>query len=103
MDKEKPHIGEIIRLKVEERGMSKTDFANAISCCRGNVYHIFKRKHISKWKLEQIGRVLNFDFTGHIQESNTFVKNYLVIIEANEEQFQEMCLRFQVVNFYVVK
>jgi plasmid maintenance system antidote protein VapI len=60
------HIGEIIKSKYIESGMSISKFASLINCERTNVYSIFKRKSIDTDKLLIISKVLNFDFISEI-------------------------------------
>ena len=98
MNNEIPHIGEIIRQKVEEKGMSKMDFADAINCCRRNVYDIFKRKRINETQLKSISKVLNFDFK--IPETNMQVKDCLVIVKVTKEQCIEVASKYQVIFIY---
>ena len=40
------HIGSLIKEKMEERGLSVSDFAHALHYERTNIYKIFKRSSI---------------------------------------------------------
>jgi len=63
MSKESPlHIGKTIRKHLEEKGMTKSEFARRISTSPQNVYGIFKRKSIDSDLLKQISICLDFDF-----------------------------------------
>jgi uncharacterized protein YebE (UPF0316 family) len=92
------HEGEAIRQKVKEKGITVTEFADAICRSRRAVYHIFGRKKIHEELQQTISRVLNYTFT--IPSHKT--KKHLVIIEANEKQLQEIVSKFQIVTVYDV-
>jgi transcriptional regulator with XRE-family HTH domain len=63
------HIGEIIRQRFEESGLSKTAFAKKINKSSQNVYTIFKRKSIDTFLLQQIGEALQHDFFQYFYDS----------------------------------
>ena len=56
------HIGEEIKKKIKERGMSYTEFARRIHCERATLYHLFKCKSIDTERLILISEILNYDF-----------------------------------------
>lgn len=56
------HIGQQIKLIVEHRGYSVTEFAKRINKSRENVYSIFSRKSIDTDLLLTISKVLDHDF-----------------------------------------
>ena len=56
------HYGHEVRAKLEERGMTPTEFAKRIGCCRSNVYNIFNREAMDTGLLNRISDVLGFDF-----------------------------------------
>lgn len=56
------HIGKIIKQKVDESGMSKSEFGRRINTSPQNVYGIFKRKSIDTDLLSKISDVLETDF-----------------------------------------
>ena len=56
------HYGQEIRAKLENRGMSKAEFAKRIKCSRNNVYNIFNREYVDLRLLQTISEVLDFDF-----------------------------------------
>lgn len=56
------HIGECIRKRLKEKGLSVTWFAEQICCTRSHVYKIFSKSSIDTDQLEHICRVLNHDF-----------------------------------------
>jgi plasmid maintenance system antidote protein VapI len=61
MKKNTVHIGEVIRQKVKERGLSVVDFANAIHCTRSHVYTIYGRKNMDVEQLMLISKALGYD------------------------------------------
>lgn len=56
------HIGSLIKEKMEERGLSVSDFAHALHYERTNIYKIFKRSSIDVDLLLRISEVLAYDF-----------------------------------------
>lgn len=56
------HIGDEIRKKVYERGMTITEFAKRIHRSREAVYSIFERPSINTDLLKTISAVLDFNF-----------------------------------------
>lgn len=56
------HIGQEIKRVLCERGISVSQFAEAICCHRKNVYNIFSRKSIDIDHLIRISEVLDYDF-----------------------------------------
>lgn len=63
-------IGEKIRQKVEERGVTQKAFANAIGMTSRNLERFFERKDISINQLVKASEFLNFDFV------SLFLKNH---------------------------
>jgi transcriptional regulator with XRE-family HTH domain len=63
------HIGSLIRQKVDERGMTVSEFARRINCSRSNVYSIFNRSTLSLQLLQIISEVLNYNFFLDIYEA----------------------------------
>lgn len=59
------HIGKIIKGLVKSKGMSVTEFANAISYSRRNVYEIFDRETIDTGLLQRINKVLEQNLFFH--------------------------------------
>lgn len=62
------HIGNIIREKFEESGMSIPEFADALHKTRTTVYDIFNRKSMDVFLLLQISDILDYNFLGKIYE-----------------------------------
>ncbi len=69
------YIGAIIREKVDEQGMSYTEFARRINCARTSLYNIFNSKSIDIERLIQISLVLEYDFIHEVYLKNTFHDN----------------------------
>lgn len=63
------HIGKLIRKRIEQAGMNKSEFARRINSTPQNVYSIFKRESIDTDLLWEISRVLNYDFFQHYTTS----------------------------------
>ena len=56
------HIGKLIKKRLLETGMSKSEFARRINKTSQNVYDIFERKTIDTGLLLTISAVLDFNF-----------------------------------------
>lgn len=65
------HIGSLIKAKVEERGLSISDFARLLHYERTNIYKIFKRRSIDVDLLIRISRVLEYDFLREVYLKDT--------------------------------
>ena len=75
------HIGSLIKEKMEERGLSVSDFAHALHYERTNIYKIFKRSSIDVDLLLRISEVLAYDFLREV---------YSITIEADKEDIEEI-------------
>ncbi|MDD2636753.1 MAG: helix-turn-helix transcriptional regulator [Bacteroidales bacterium] len=64
------HIGAVIKQKVEEKGITMSDFADAICCSRTNVYNLFKSRSIDTEKLAKISSVLDYDFFSEYKQND---------------------------------
>lgn len=64
-------IGEVIRRKVDEKGIPYAEFARRINCARTSLYHIFNSKSIDVERLLLIATVLEYDFIGEIYSYKT--------------------------------
>lgn len=60
--KQKIHLGNLIKKKFKESGLTVGEFAQRIHRTRTVVYDIFERESIDIKMLEDISRALNFDF-----------------------------------------
>jgi hypothetical protein len=56
------HIGQLIKKRLQETGVSKTEFARRINKTSQNVYDIFERKTIDTGLLYTISTILDFNF-----------------------------------------
>ena len=56
------HIGQLIKARLEETGMKKTEFARRINRSSQNVFDIFQRKSIDTDLLATISHVLECNF-----------------------------------------
>lgn len=56
------HIGNRIRQRLDETGMSYNEFADRLCCQRNSLYYIFNQKSMDVEKLARISSILNYDF-----------------------------------------
>jgi hypothetical protein len=75
------HIGQQVKLILETKGISVTEFARRINKSRENVYSIFTRKSIDTGLLSKISEVLEYDF---------FFKPLSKTYKAMESELQEV-------------
>jgi len=80
---EEIHIGQQIKLVLESKGISVTEFSKRINKSRENIYSIFTRKTIDTGLLSKIAEVLEFDF--FIYYSKTYKALQETISEVREE------------------
>lgn len=62
------HVGELIKKKVSERGLTVVRFAEELSCTRANVYKIFQKDSIDTGMLMRISRILEHDFFSDLSD-----------------------------------
>jgi len=93
------HEGKLVKQMVKEKGIKITEFANAICRSRRDVYHIFKRKTIHGELQQRISKFLNCTFSTTPSHET---KKHLVVMEANEEQLQEIVSKFHIIVIYDV-
>jgi transcriptional regulator with XRE-family HTH domain len=56
------HVGKLIKNRLQETGMTKSEFARRINKTSQNVYDIFERKTIDIGLLLKISKILDFNF-----------------------------------------
>ena len=79
------HIGKQVKLVLEAKGISVTEFAKRINKSRENVYSIFNRKSIDTGLLIKISEVLEFDFFRSLSKSCLELEQTVqVLMEENE-------------------
>ena len=83
------HIGSLIKEKMEERGLSVSDFAHALHYERTNIYKIFKRSSIDVDLLLRISEVLAYDFLREVYLADE-PRRYSITIEADKEDIVEI-------------
>lgn len=91
MEREKIHIGNLIRIKVSQRDMTLQELADAIGISKQRLNGWLKKDDISVKTLFTISKVLDYDFIrlfNQIDESNN--KKMIIQIEVNESKQQEI-------------
>lgn len=87
------HIGEIIKQKFEESGMSIVEFSSKINRTRSTIYDIFGRKSIDVDLLLKISEVLKYNFMEKVYiqhpKSSKNLK-YFLAIEVDEEELSSI-------------
>ena len=62
MQNKNPHIGELIKEVVTQKGIKTSWIAEQLGCHRNNIYLIFARSWIDTETLMKLSRILNHDF-----------------------------------------
>ncbi|MBO4481572.1 MAG: helix-turn-helix domain-containing protein [Bacteroidales bacterium] len=68
MQERNPHIGELIKKVVAQKGIKTSWIAEQLGCHRNNVYLIFSRSWIDTETLMKLSRILNYDFFAELSE-----------------------------------
>ena len=86
------HIGQIIKQRVEELGITKAEFSRRINTSSQNIYGIFKRKSIDTALLIKISKTLNHNFFKYftssvvkISEKNDTLNSNITRIDLSKE------------------
>ena len=77
--KEKIHIGELIRKKLEKEEREVTWFARKLHFHPTYIYGIFKKEHIDTKLLLKISIVLNYNFFLHYYTFFDYSKNIIIV------------------------
>jgi hypothetical protein len=94
------HIGQQMKLVLETKGLTVTEFAKRINKSRENVYSIFTRKSIDTGLLSKISEVLEYDFykslsfsikemeiqIHDLREQNEFLKEYANFLKIKRKE-----------------
>ena len=62
------HIGQLIRQKMEERGLSVSALSREYGCSRVNMYKIFDKPSVDTAMLLRFSLLLNYDFFQHYRD-----------------------------------
>ena len=87
------NIGEIIKIKIKEKGIPISEFARKINTNRNNVYNIFRRESIDTFLLIKISKVLEcnlFDYFSNTIENNNFVAEKTIPYNKKEDVKNEV-------------
>ena len=98
------HIGQQVKLVLETKGITVTEFAKRINKSRENVYSIFTRKTIDTGLLTKISEVLEFDFfkplsktykameseLQEVREQNEFLKDYANFLKGKQKDEESL-------------
>lgn len=68
---EQVHIGELIKLRIKQVGMTKAEFSRRINKSPQNVHDLLKRKSVDTELLTIICNVLDFNFFSAFIPGNT--------------------------------
>ena len=86
---EEIHIGQQVKLVLETKGISITEFAKRINKSRENVYSIFTRKTIDTGLLTKISEVLEFDFFKPLSKTYKAMESELQEAREQNEMLKE--------------
>jgi plasmid maintenance system antidote protein VapI len=88
------HIGKLIKEKLDEKKMTKAEFARRIHIHRSTVYLLFEQKSIDVELLLAISKVLEYNFIEEVYLKRSQAKEDVVIIgvEVDRSQLQNLDL-----------
>ncbi|WP_169305719.1 helix-turn-helix domain-containing protein [Sphingobacterium alkalisoli] len=81
-------IGEKIKEKVEEKGVTQKAFASAIGMTTRNLERFFERSDISINQLVKASEFLNYDFVSLYLENTANGKNIPFLAKENSQQYK---------------
>jgi len=98
--KNKIHIGDLIKNKVQEKNIPINSLCSSLELSRQNIYRLFKQEFIRTDKLEIISNVLSYNFflhycTDEISEESTQNNNS----EEIEKLKQELILTHKEIDY----
>lgn len=82
-------IGEEIRKKIEERGITNVSFAEKMGIGERNLYHFFKKTEIPLDQLIDASNVLDFDFI------ELYLKNSVKKLKSPTSYFEESAVEYK--------
>ena len=83
------HIGQQIKIVIEQKGITITEFAKRINKSRENVYSIFTRKTIDTGLLTVISEVLDYDFFKNLSKTFKAIESELQEVREQNEFLKE--------------
>jgi hypothetical protein len=78
-----------VKLILETKGISVTEFARRINKSRENVYSIFTRKSIDTGLLSKISEVLEYDFFKPLSKTYKAMESELQEVKKQNEMLKE--------------
>ena len=81
------HLGNLIKQRLQEIGMNKSELARRINTTPQNVYGIFKRKSVDTELLRKISNVLEYDFFQHYTQDNLLAKEGKVAYKTKGKKY----------------
>lgn len=85
------HVGELIKKRVSELGLSVSEFARRLHCNRQNVYDIFARRSVDIELLQRISKILQHDFIAELytqQETPKITLKFTITVEIDNGKYR---------------
>jgi transcriptional regulator with XRE-family HTH domain len=79
-------IGNLIREITERRGMSKSELGRRLNMSPTNVHKIFKRQTIDTGLLQNISKILEYDFFAYYKIEKKYERPPEVLNVANDQE-----------------
>ena len=64
------HIGELIKARLDELGMSQAEFGRRLNMGRQQIYGMLQNRSIDLLKLKEVCTVLNYDFFSYYRPAS---------------------------------
>ena len=84
------HVGELIKKRVSELGLSVSEFARRLHCNRQNVYDIFAHRRVDIELLQRISKILQHDFIAELytqQETPKITLKFTITVEIDNGKY----------------
>jgi transcriptional regulator with XRE-family HTH domain len=82
------HIGSIIKQISKEKKVSAREIADKLHCCYSNVYDIFRRQSINSEMLQELSKILDYEFSSPQKDQQNV--SIMAVIKTNALKFDEL-------------
>lgn len=81
------HIGNILESAIRKSEYPISKLAKRIGYTRQHMYNIFQQSRVDLILVEEIGKIINYDFTDEVRELKKYAKSEAVDCEALERKY----------------
>ena len=97
------HLGEYIKNKVKERGLTVSEFARRIHCTRRNIYQIYKKNSLDSNLINRISQALDIDLLSNFNKTSS--KNFVndISTESIDKYYEKSLKRLMNIESKLIK